>query len=429
MEHMRIIRGYKTELDLNNRQRTACAKHAGAARYAYNWGLRRKIDTYEATGKSPTAIDLHRELNALKKTELGWMYEVSKCAPQEALRNLDQAFNHFFRRVKQKKQGKLKGAVGFPRFKSRKRGRGSFRLTGSIHVFQDRIQLPRLGQLRLKERGYLPTTGVHILSATVSERAGRWFVSIQVEEEVPAPPPAKGAPIGVDRGIKTLATRSDGIVYENPSALNKAQRKLRRLQRQLSRQQKGSCNREKTRRRIARLHYRIANLRRDTLHQATSDIVAKTKPDTARPRAVVLEDLNVNGMLQNHRLARAIADVGMSEFGRQVQYKTTWSGSQVVVADRWFPSSKRCSGCGAIKDKLDLSERTYECNCCGARLDRDLNAAQNLAQLAPDRPNSPQVSLSTASSAGSNACGEVVRPALSGLTSMMQEPNCSPGSA
>jgi putative transposase len=429
MEHMRIIRGYKTELDLNNRQRTACAKHAGAARYAYNWGLRRKIDTYEATGKSPTAIDLHRELNALKKTELGWMYEVSKCAPQEALRNLDQAFNHFFRRVKQKKQGKLKGAVGFPRFKSRKRGRGSFRLTGSIHVFQDRIQLPRLGQLRLKERGYLPTTGVHILSATVSERAGRWFVSIQVEEEVPAPPPAKGAPIGVDRGIKTLATRSDGIVYENPSALNKAQRKLRRLQRQLSRQQKGSCNREKTRRRIARLHYRIANLRRDTLHQATSDIVAKTKPDTARPRAVVLEDLNVNGMLQNHRLARAIADVGMSEFGRQVQYKTTWSGSQVVVADRWFPSSKRCSGCGAIKDKLDLSERTYECNCCGARLDRDLNAARNLAQLAPDRPNSPQVSLSTASSAGSNACGEVVRPALSGLTSMKQEPNRSPGSA
>jgi putative transposase len=429
MEHMRIIRGYKTELDLNNRQRTACAKHAGAARYAYNWGLRRKIDAYEATGKSPTAIDLHRELNALKKTELGWMYEVSKCAPQEALRNLDQAFNHFFRRVKQKKQGKLKGAVGFPRFKSRKRGRGSFRLTGSIHVFPDRIQLPRLGQLRLKERGYLPTTGVHILSATVSERAGRWFVSIQVEEEVPAPPPAKGAPIGVDRGIKTLATRSDGIVYENPSALNKAQRKLRRLQRQLSRQQKGSCNREKTRRRIARLHYRIANLRRDTLHQATSDIVAKTKPDTARPRAVVLEDLNVNGMLQNHRLARAIADVGMSEFGRQVQYKTTWSGSQVVVADRWFPSSKRCSGCGAIKDKLDLSERTYECNCCGARLDRDLNAARNLAQLAPDRPNSPQVSLSTASSAGSNACGEAVRPALSGLTSMKQEPNCSPGSA
>jgi putative transposase len=388
MEHVRIIRGYKTELDLNNRQRTACAKHAGAARYAYNWGLRRKIDAYEATGKSPTAIDLHRELNALKKTELGWMYEVSKCAPQEALRNLDQAFEHFFRRVTLKKQGKLKGAVGFPRFKSRKRGRGSFRLTGSIRVFEDSIQLPRLGRLRLKERGYLPTTGVHILSATVSERAGRWFVSIQVEEEVPNPTPAKGEPIGVDRGIKTLATRSDGIVYENPKALDKALRKLRRLQRKLSRQQRGSRNREKTRRRIAHLHYRIANLRRDTLHKATSDIVAKTKPDTERPRAVAIEDLNVNGMLQNHCLARAIADVGMSEFGRQVQYKTTWSGSEVVVADRWFPSSRRCSECGAIKDQLNLSERTYECDYCGARLDRDLNAARNLAQLASDRPNS-----------------------------------------
>jgi putative transposase len=256
---MKIIRGYKTELDLNDRQRTACAKHAGAARYAYNWGLRRKIDAYETTGKSPTAIDLHRELNALKKTELGWMYEVSKCAPQEALRNLDRAFAHFFRRVKLKKQGKLKGRVGFPRFKSRKAGLGSFRLTGSIHVFEDSIQLPRLGRLRLKERGYLPTSGVKILSATVSERAGRWFVSVQVEEEIVDPTPACGEPLGVDLGVKVLAMRSDGISYENPKALGKEQKKMRRLQRKLARQQKGSRNREKTRHRIARLHYRITN--------------------------------------------------------------------------------------------------------------------------------------------------------------------------
>jgi len=413
---MKVLRGYKTELDLNNRQRTACAKHAGAARFAYNWGLRRKIDAYEASGRSPTAIDLHRELNALKKSELGWMYEVSKCAPQEALRNLDRAFAHFFRRVEQKKRGKLKGPVGFPRFKSRKRGRGSFRLTGSIHVFESSIQLPRLGRLRLKERGYLPRSSVtcRILSATVSERAGRWFVSLQVEEEVPDPTPAQGEPIGVYRGVKTLATRSDGISYENPKALDSAQRKMRRWQRKLSRQRKGSRNYEKTRRRIARLHYRIANLRRDTLHKATSGIVAKTKPDAERPRAVVIEDLNVSAMLQNHSLARAIADVGMSEFGRQVQYKAAWNGSQVVIADRWYPSSKRCSGCGAIKDQLDLSQRTYECDYCGARLDRDLNAARNLAQLT-----------TTASSAGSNACGEDVRPAASGQTSMKQEPNTS----
>jgi putative transposase len=396
---MKIIRGYKTELDLNDRQRTACAKHAGTARYAYNWGLRRKIDAYEATGTSPSAIDLHRELNELKQTELGWMYEVSKCAPQEALRNLDQAFANFFRRIKLKKQGKLKGAVGFPRFKSRKRGRGSFRLTGTIRVFDDRIQLPRLGRLRLKERGYLPTSGVHILSATVSEQAGRWFVSIQVEEKIPDPKPAQGEAIGVDRGVKVLAMRSDGIAYENPKALAGAQRKMNRLQRKLARQQKGSRNREKTRRRIARLHYRIANIRRDTLHKATSDIVAKTKPDVERPRAVVIENLNVSAMLQNHCLARAVADVGMAEFGRQVRYKADWSGLAVIEADRWYPSSKQCSVCRTIRYKLDLSERTYKCDSCGACLDRDLNAARNLAQLA-----------TTASFAESDACGEDVRP-------------------
>jgi transposase len=320
---MKIVRGYKTELDLNDRERTACAKHAGAARYAYNWGLRRKIDAYQATGKSPTAMDLHRELNRLKRTELAWMYEVSKCAPQEALRNLDRAFAHFFRRVRLKQQGKLKGKVGFPRFKSRRAGLGSFRLTGSIHVFEDSIQLPRLGRLRLKERGYLPTRGVRILSATVSERAGRWFVSVQVEEEVPEPTPARGEPIGVDLGVRTLAMRSDGVLYENPKVLEGAQQKLRRLQRKLARQEKGSRNREKTRRQIARLHYRIASIRRDTLHKATSGIVARAKPDTERPCAVVLEDLNVSGMLHNQHLARAIADVEMYEFGRQVRYKAT----------------------------------------------------------------------------------------------------------
>ena len=180
---------------------SALAHAASTTPSIANWGLRRKIAAYESTGKSPTAIDLHRELNALKKTELGWMYEVSKCAPQEALRNLDQAFANFFRRVEQKKQGRLKGRVGFPRFKSRKAGLGSFRLTGSIHVFEDSIQLPRLGCLRLKERGYLPVSGVKILSATVSERAGRWFVSIQMEEEIVDPKPAIGEAIGVDLGF------------------------------------------------------------------------------------------------------------------------------------------------------------------------------------------------------------------------------------
>ncbi|MBU1750285.1 MAG: transposase, partial [Chloroflexi bacterium] len=245
---MKVLRGYKTELDVNDRQRTACLRHAGAARFAYNWGLQRKIDAYQAGQPTPTAIDLHRELNALKQTELDWMYEVSKCAPQEALRDLDRAFAHFFRRVKLQKQGQHPGPVGFPRFKSRKRGIGSFRLTGSIRVFEDAIQLPRLGRLRLKERGYLPITSqgpdpvaaAKILSATVSERAGRWFVSLQVEMELPDPIPAQVDPLGVDLGVQTLATCSDGTTYANPKALGRAQEQLRRLQRQLARQQPGS---------------------------------------------------------------------------------------------------------------------------------------------------------------------------------------------
>ncbi len=168
---MKIFRGYKTELRLNNRQRTLCLKSCGVARFAYNWGLRIKIDEYRDTGKSPNAIELHRRLNALKATEFPWMYDVSKCAPQEALRDLDRAFEHFFRRVKNGEK------PGFPKFKSRRKEIGSFRLTGSIRVDADLVKLPRLGWLKLRERGYLPTDA-KILSATVSERAGRWFVSL-----------------------------------------------------------------------------------------------------------------------------------------------------------------------------------------------------------------------------------------------------------
>ena len=388
---MIVQRAFKTELDLNDVQRTACARHAGAARYAYNWGLARKIAAFKAGQKTPTAIDLHRELNALKQTELGWMYEVSKCAPQEALRNLDRAFENFFRRVREKKAGKPV-KVGYPHFKSKKRGRGSFRLTGVIRVFDDAIQLPRLGRLRLKERGYLPASGARVLSTTVSEQAGRWFVSLQVEMELPAPVRNAGKAVaGVDLGIAALATVSDGMVVENPRALRRDLAKLRRRQRCVSRRQKGSTNRAKAVKQLAQAHRRVANVRQNALHQATSRL-AKTKS------VVVLEDLNVRGMLQNHHLAQAIADVGMAEFRRQLTYKGAWYGCTVVVADRFYPSTKRCSSCGQVKTEMSLSERTYTCNRCGLVIGRDLNAALNLAAW------------TTASSAGSYACGESVSP-------------------
>src|SRR5215469_14075105 len=176
---MLIQRAYKTELDLTDRQVTACRQQAGAARWAYNWGLQIKQERYRAGKKSPTAIALHRELNALKKTQAPWIYQVSKCAPQEALWNLDAAFAHFFGRCALKKQGKWKGKLGYPQVKTKKKGLGSFRLTGRIVVSDKAIVLPRLGWLQLKERGYLPTSDVQILSATVSEQAGHWYVSVQ----------------------------------------------------------------------------------------------------------------------------------------------------------------------------------------------------------------------------------------------------------
>ena len=248
---MNVLRAFKTELDLNNVQRTACARHAGAARFAYNWGLVRKQQAYLDGQKTPTAIDLHRELNELKKTELAWMYEVSKCAPQEALRNLDQAFANFFRRVKERRAGQ-KIKVGYPKFKSKKKGLVSFRLTGAIHVFEKEIQLPRLGRLRLKERGYLPTSGVHILSAMVSEKARRWFVSLQVELEISDPEPIEKPIAGVDLGLNRLAQVSDGNYFENPYALKGSLRKIKRLHRTVSRRQKGGANRGKAVRQLAR---------------------------------------------------------------------------------------------------------------------------------------------------------------------------------
>lgn len=446
---MQIIRGYKTELDFTNEQVTLCKKHAGASRWAYNWGLRRRQEVYKAEGRSIWSMELHRELNVLKQTEVPWIYEVSKTAPQEALRDLDNAFRHFFRRCQLKKEGKWKGKLGYPRFKTKRTGLGSFRLTGAIHVYEAAVELPRLGRVRLKERGYLPTSGVKILSATVSEEAGRWFVSVQVEEEMPDSIAATGKPIGVDIGIKMLAQCSDGMAIANPKALRSELKRLKRLYRRLSRKAKGSKNRAKARLRLARKYARVAHVRHDALHKATSRLTrARLTPEerTARqqqlaatlpapkarveprkgkrshaakrteapllpervaeqvkkkqlkrllrqttgadailrPRVIVLEDLNVEGMKRNRNIALSISDVGLGEFRRQMTYKTLWQGETLRIADRWFPSTKKCSACGNVKEDMDLSERIYRCDNpeCGLIMDRDLNAALNLVALA-----------------------------------------------
>lgn len=362
---MKIQRGYKTELRLNDKQTTACLKHAGAARYTYNWGLNQKKMAYENGEKTPNAIELHRRLNLLKKSELPWMYEVSKCSPQEALRNLDRAFDNFY-----KKRSK------FPKFKSKKNGIGGFRLTGTIKVTDKTIQLPRLGVLKLKEQGYLPIDA-KILSASVSERAGRWFVSIQVEEDLPEYTGVKDKHdvVGVDLGIKKLATVSDGTKYENPKPLKTKLRKLKKLQQSVSRKVKGSNNRKKATKKVARLHLSISNVRKDTLHKMTTTL-AKTK------RVVGIEDLNVSGMMKNRCLARSIADLGLFELRRQLSYKGGWYSCKIVPVDRFFPSSKTCSVCGEINEILTLADREWDCGGCGTHHDRDHNASVNLENVA-----------------------------------------------
>jgi putative transposase len=359
VEVKKIKRAFKTELDPNNVQRTILVKHAGAARFAYNWGLAKRMEEYVRTGKSSNAIEQHRQLNTLKRTSFPWMYEVSKCAPQEALRDLDRAYRNFF-----------EGRTRCPKFRSRKRGVGAFRLTGSIRVSPNSIQLPRIGRLRLKEKYYLPTSGVHVLSVTVSQRAGRWFVSVQVEEEIQVPR-NMGPVAGVDVGISKLAAVSGGTVVENPRALARFERKRKRLQRSLSRKKKDSRNRLNAKRRLAACDFRVACIRRDAHHKATT-MLARTKS------VIGVESLNVAGLLKNHCVAKALADAGVGEFLRQLEYKAEWYGSVVVEADPFFPSTKRCSNCGAIKDEMPLTERTFKCEVCGFEADRDLNSALNL---------------------------------------------------
>lgn len=359
---MKINRAYKTELRLNNKQKTLCFKSAGIARFAYNWGLRQKIDLYKSTGKSPSAIDLHRKLNTLKKSDYPWMYEVSKCAPQESLRNLDTAFRNFFRN----------GNKGFPKFKSRHRGVGSFKLTGSINVENNRIRIPKIGWIRLKESDYLPTE-TKIISTTVSEKAGHWFVSVQVEKEVEQNPTDNST--GVDVGVSHLATLSDGTNFDNPKALRSNQKRLRLLQKSVSRKtNKLSNNRKKAVLKVRKQHYRISCIRKDASHKSTTAI-------TKLYGIIGIESLNVAGMLKDHSMAKSLSDAAMSEFLRQLKYKSEWNGCKIVEAPRFYPSSKTCNRCGNIQN-MPVKIRTYRCGSCDLVMDRDLNAAINLNKIA-----------------------------------------------
>jgi len=390
-----VPQAYRFALDPTPAQEQKLRSHAGAARYAWNWGLDQCQKRYAAEKKWYSAVDLHRIWNQVKRQNprLAWWKENSKCVYQEAFRNLDRALENFL----DSKNGKRKGPrMGFPKRKKKGRCRDSFRFsTGVMRCSGTTVTLPRLGTIRTHESTEALARKIvegkaRILSATVSRSAQRWFVSftVEVDRDLPDRHPRPGTAVGVDVGLKALVTavehRGQVIPVPGPRPLRSALRRLRRASRAQSRKQKGSANRQKSARRLARIHARIANCRGTPRSQLRGD-----------PR----------------RLARSLADHAFGELRRQLGSKTGWRSGRVIVADRFFPSSKTCSACGMVKAKLSLAERVFTCEGCGLVIDRDVNAAKNL--------------LAVSGTERGNACGAEGRPSVAGHTAMKQEPGAA----
>ncbi|MEU7998567.1 IS607 family element RNA-guided endonuclease TnpB [Micromonospora sp. NPDC049060] len=403
---MKTIQANRFALDLTPGQERDVYAHAGAARVAHNWALARVKAVMDQRAAERTygvpdelltpslswsLAALRKAWNTAKAEVAPWWTEVSKEAFNTGLDALARGLKNWADSRSGKRVGR---SVRFPRFKSRRRTTPSVRFTtGAIRVEPDRMHvvLPRLGRLKLHESARklarrLDNGTARVMSATVRRNGGRWYVAFTVEveraERVPARPDSV---VGVDVGIKHLAVLSTGELVDNPRHLGTAQTRLRALGRILSRKtgpdrrtgRRPSKRWERAAARLGRAHARVANLRRDGLHKLTTRLAREYG-------TLVVEDLNVAGMLRNRRLARHIADAGFAELRRHLAYKTEWNGGRLLVADRWHPSSKTCSGCGAAKTKLALSEREYHCQACGLVMDRDRNAALNLAALAAE---------------------------------------------
>ena len=375
-----VIRGHVIQLVTTPVQEDYLARAAGVARFAYNWALEAWQDIYLVHTMDPSIpntseMELRRELNALKEKEFPWMLEVTKCAPQMAIQNLGKAFKNFF-----EKKGQ------YPRFKAK--GRDDRFTISNDHFKVDgkKIRLPHIGWVSMREE--LRFQG-KILSATVSKVADRWFVSIAVESGPIHSKPAKNhGKVGVDLGVNTLATlwKDDGRVEKiaGPRPMNNLLPRLQMLVQALARKVQGSNSRKKARLKLARLYARMANIRLDTLHKLTSML-------SSNYSTVVIEDLDVRGMLASRKsgllkrrkrgLARSIADMGFSEFRRQLEYKMSARGGELLVADRYFPSSKQCSECKLVFKELKQGQQTWTCMGCKTVHDRDTNASHNLWML------------------------------------------------
>ena len=349
-------------------------------------------DEYAQTGKSKHINSYITLIPAWKKTDAPWLSEVDSMALQQSLRDLDKAYKNFFR---------APSKVGFPKFKSKRAGRRSYR-TNSVKIIDAKhVKLPKLGTV--KARVSRPVEG-RVLSATVKRvPSGKYFVTICCADvpAVDAPTPTVEF-LGIDAGIHDIATCSTGERLPNPRNLQRSERKLAREQRRLSRKRKGSANHARQRVKVARVHEKAANRRKDTLHKFTTHAVGESQN-------IAVEDLNVKGMQRNRRLAKAVGDAAMSELARQLEYKCAWSGRGFVRVGRFYPSSKTCSACGCVYSGLTLAERTWDCPACGMHHDRDLNAAVNIAREGKRILEGTAGHAGTAADAA-NACGEGVRP-------------------
>ena len=354
--------GYKFRIYPNRTQENLINRTLGCARFVFNHFLAVRRDEWKANHNSLTYVKTSKLLTDLKKREeTRWLSEVDSMALQESLRNLDRAFQNFFAK-----------RARYPRFKSKHSHSQSYRTrnqTNSIRIIGKRIKLPKIGLVRIKQSRDFDG---RILSATVSRAAsGKYYVSLCVEvEKGSLSCPNDGKQIGIDVGVKVFYSDSNGDIVENPHPLKKLQRKLRREQRRLSRKMPKSVNRERARVRVARVHDRIANIRRDFLHKISTRLARENQ-------TVAVEHLNIKGMLRNHRLAKSISDASWSEFVRQLTYKTELHGGELLKVDTFYPSSQTCSVCGYQNPLTkDLSVREWDCPACGTHHDRDVNAAK-----------------------------------------------------
>lgn len=358
-----MLIAYKYRLRPNEKQRTFFEKSFGCVRYIYNWALNKRIEAYQNENRRINSIELCRMLTELKKQDgMGWLSEVSNECLQQSIRNLDSAFTLFFREKK-----------GFPNFKSKHRSRASYKAINSVSVDLEnsRIKLPKIGWVRF---GGNQMFNGNVRSATVSKTpTGKYYVSVLVEtgEQIPDKSPISyDTAIGIDVGIKDFAVCSNGDTYANPKFLEKSTKELKLLQRRFSKSKKGSKRHERLRQRLARKYERVTNQRNDFLHKVSTKIVRENQ-------TIVIEDLNVKGMIRNHHLARSIGSVGWSLFFFMLEYKCERYGRNLIRIGRFQPSSKMC-GCGYVNRGLKLSQRSWTCPRCGATNDRDLLAAQNI---------------------------------------------------